>query len=477
MDPAAPPLVEPGSFRDPDTRVFHQDGAILRGLSERALADWTQLAATDFFARFSEAGHLIPTRLLDTSGETLPAPPAADAWAAILEHERVPVISYPYEWSFGMLRDAALLQLDLTLAALDEQMTLKDATPFNVQWVGARPTFIDVGSFTAYAPGDPWAGYRQFCETFLYPLFLQAYRNVPFHPWLRGRLEGITAEECRACFSLRDWLRPGVLAHVVLQAKAQARYERTDDDVRGELRDAGFGAALIRNNVARLRRTVEHLAWAPSGSTWSGYQDELSYDDAEVERKQAFVGRVAAARRRALAWDIGCNTGVYSRIAAEHADYVLALDADHLVIDRLYAALKEDDGHRNILPLIADVADPSPGLGWRGTERRPLADRARPDLILCLALMHHVVIGRNVPLDDFVAWLADFGAEVVLEFVHRDDPMVERLLRNRGDQTVVYSVEAVSAALARRFDVATNETVAAGRRTLYHCRPRAGAGA
>ena len=171
-------------------------------------------------------------------------------------------------------------------------------------------------------------------------------------------------------------------------------------------------------------------------------------------------------------WDIGCNTGVYSRIAAEHSDYVLALDADHLVIDRLYSALKQDDAGRNILPLVADVADPSPGLGWRGTERRPLADRAQPDLILCLALMHHVVIGRNVPLDDFVAWLADFGAEVVLEFVGRDDPMVERLLRNRGDQTIVYSADAVRAALARCFDVVTHETVAAGRRTLYHCRPK-----
>ena len=473
MDPAARALVEPGSFRDPDTRVFYHDGAILRGLSERALADWTRLAATRFFARFSEAGLLIPTRQVSLPGEALPAPgTGAKEWAAVLEHERVPVVSYPYEWPFGMLRDAALLQLDLTLAALDEGMTLKDATPFNVQWTGARPTFIDVGSFTSYAPGDPWAGYRQFCETFLYPLFLQAYRDVPFHPWLRGRLEGMTAEQCRNCLSLRDWLRPGVLAHVVLQAKAQTRYEGTDADVRGELRDAGFGAALIRNNVARLRRTVEGLAWAPARSTWSAYQDEHSYDEAEVDHKQAFVRRIASARRRALVWDIGCNTGVYSRIAAEHADYVLALDADQLVIDRLYAALKEDEDCRNVLPLIADVADPSPGLGWRGAERRPLADRARPDLILCLALMHHVVIGRNVPLDDFVAWLAEFGAEVVLEFVHRNDPMVERLLRNRGDQAIVYSADAVGAALARCFEVVTDETVAAGRRTLYHCRPK-----
>ena len=270
-------------------------------------------------------------------------PELAPQWAGVLEHARVPVVSYPYEWSFGMLRDAALLQLDLTLAALDEGMTLKDATPFNVQWIGSRPTFIDIGSFTAYEPGAPWAGYRQFCETYLYPLLLQACRNVPFHPWLRGRLDGITAGECRSLLSARDYLRSGVLAHVYLQAKAQDRYGARDGDVGAELRAAGFGAALIRNNVARLRRMVEGLHWTPAQSTWSDYQRTLTYDDADRARKGAFVERAIGDRPRRLAWDIGCNTGIYSRMAADRADYVLALDADHLVVDRLYDSLKAED--------------------------------------------------------------------------------------------------------------------------------------
>lgn len=469
--PSGPPRFEPGSFRDPDTRVFHHGGAVFRALTARAAADWRRLSGARFYGGLTGQGRLIGTREV-TGREDLPA--LAPRWAAVLEHARIPVVSYPYEWSFGMLRDAALLQLDVTLAALGEQMTLKDATPFNVQWLGTRPTFIDLGSFTAYEPGAPWAGYRQFCETFLYPLFLQAYRNVPFHPWLRGRLDGITAAECRSLLSARDRLRPGVLAHVCLQAQAQARYEDEDGDVRAELRAAGFGAALIRNNVARLRRTVEKLRWAPARSTWSEYAREHGYEDADLERKAAFVARVLESRRWSLVWDVGCNTGTYSRLAAGHAEYVLALDADHVVVDRLYRALR-DEGRTTILPLVADVADPSPGLGWRGAERRPLDRRGAPGLLLCLALAHHLVIGRNVPLADFVDWLAGFGADVILEFADRGDPMVERLLRHREAQSFDYSRAAAETALARRFAVAARAELAGGARTLYHCRPQADA--
>ena len=463
------PAFDPGSFRDPDTKVFRQGEAVFRCLTSRALEDWTQLASTGFFARLSADGTLIPTeQVTDRSA----FPDLDPRWAAVLRHQTVPFISYPYEWPFGMLRDAALLQLDLTRTALDEGMTLKDATPYNTQWIGSRPTFIDLGSFTAYEPGEPWAGYRQFCEQFLYPLFLQAYKNVPFHLWLRGRLDGMTADVCKSLLSVRDYFRPGVLAHVYLQAKAQTRYEDSDRDIKNDLRAAGFGTSLIQNNLMRLRRTVERLEWNPLRSTWSEYERQHSYDDDDVQRKSNFVRRVLAPRRWSLVWDIGCNTGTYSRLAAEHADHVLALDADHVVIDRLYHRLKEE-GDSKILPLVADVADPSPGLGWRGQERRPLEDRGSPELILCLALIHHVVIGRNIPIAELIDWLAGFGADLVIEFVNHGDPMVDKLLRNRTGQDVEYSAEALEAALARSFGTVTHEELASGTRALYHARPKA----
>ena len=467
-DSTEPLEFDAGSYRDPDTKVFRHDGAVLRCLSSRALVDWERLATTEFFKRLTAERKVIPTeRLLGQAA--LPALPAQ--WAAVLKHETVPVVSYPYEWSFSMLRDAALLQLEVTLAALEEGMTLKDATPFNIQWVGPRPTFIDIGSFTTYQVGEPWAGYRQFCELFLYPLLLQAYKGVAFHAWLRGSLEGIEGEQLRSLLSPRDYLRPGVLTHVYLLARAQSRYEGSVRDIKADLRSAGFGAQLIKHNVAGLRRLVERLRPKTTRSTWSNYQDTHTYDSDALRRKAGFVQQVLAARRWRTVWDLGCNTGVYSRLASEHADYVLAVDADHLVVDRLYQTITTD-GCANILPLVFDVANPSPGLGWRGRERSPLTERSSPELILCLALVHHLVIGRNIPLDQLIEWLSGFGAGLVIEFVGQDDPMVQRLLRHRDIPNLDYSQAALEAMLAKYFGAVTKATWESGARILYYAEAR-----
>ena len=460
------PQPEPGSFRDPDTRVYRHHGEVLRYLSARALADWEQLAASEFFKQLTAERRVVRTERVGDS-EALPS--MDGKWAAVLRHERVPMVSYPYEWPFSMLRDAALLQLDVTLAALAEGMTLKDATPFNVQWVGSRPTFIDIGSFTAYRDGEPWAGYRQFCQLFLFPLMLQAYKNLPFQAWLRGSLDGIEAEQCRSVLSMRDYLRPGVLTHVYLQAKAQARYEGAAHDIKADLRAAGFSAKLITHNVASLRRLVGQLRWKPARSTWSNYEHEHTYDSGDLDRKVAFVRQVVASRRWRTVWDLGCNTGTYSRLASGQADYVLAIDADHLVIDRLYRAL-EAEGIANVLPLVFDIANPSPGLGWRCRERGALAERGSPDLIICLALIHHLVIGRNIPLAELIQWLSGFGVELVIEFVSREDSMVQRLLRHRGDQEFDYSPAIMEESLARHFGDVTKQTLGSGRRILYHAK-------
>ena len=471
-DSPAHPQFEPGSFRDPDTKVFRHNNEIFRCLTSRALDDWTRLASTEFFKRLIHEGKLVRTQKVTDRSEL---PELAPKWTAILKHETVPFISYPYEWPFRMLKDAALLQLDLTSAALDEGMTLKDATPFNVQWIGSRPTFIDIGSFTAYEAGDPWAGYRQFCNQFLYPLFLQAYKHVRYHPWLRGNLEGIEATELSALMSIRDYLRPGVLTHVLLQDKAQSRYNADDRDIRKDLRAAGFGPSLIKNNLRRLHRVVDRLEWSPSRSVWSEYGKEHSYQDEEVLKKYDFVRSVLTRRQWSLVWDVGCNTGTFSRLSAKHADYVLALDGDQLVLDRLYSELKRE-GCQRILPLVVDLADPTPGLGWKGLERRQLDVRGKPDLILALAFMHHLVIGRNIPLAEMVEWFARFGADLVIEFVGLDDPMVKRLLRNRTGQRIAYSAEALELALNEHFGSVTQETLDSGNRTLYYAQARPNGG-
>ena len=463
---------EPGSFRDRSARVFFgEDGRVYRALTAPALEDWDALSATRLFRTFTGDGRLVSTERAPDEASRLAA--LGGAWAAVLRHQTIPFVSYPYEWSFSMLKDASLLQLDLLLAALDEGLILKDGTPYNVQWNGTRPVFIDIGSIARVRPGEPWAGYRQFCRQCLYPLLLQAYKNVSAQAWLRGSLEGISAEACSRLMSARDLLRPGVLTHVYLQAQAEARTATATRNVKDELKRAGFSQALIKANVQRLRKLVGGLEWGQQRSVWSEYADRNTYQPEESEQKAAFVQRAAAARPRGLVWDLGSNTGRFARLAAAHARHVVAVDADELSVERMYRGLKAD-GVSNVLPLVGNVADPSPGLGWRGRERLPLPDRGRPDLVLCLALIHHVVLGANVPLDEFIEWLAGLGGEVVIEFVGRADPMVEALLRHKEDLFDDYDHAYFESRLAARFEVAHRQELSSGTRTLYHAVPRRG---
>lgn len=462
--------IEPGSFRDRNGRVFYDDGMTYRALSSKAFEDWKALSATSFFSRFVDSGKIVQTWNIDKE-KINGALKDSRKWSAFLQHNTIPYISYPYEWSFNMLKDASLLQLELLLAALDEDMILKDSSAYNIQWQGVSPVFIDIPSFEVLPPGEPWVGYRQFCQLFLYPLFLQAYKGVEFHPWLRGCIDGIDPVQINNIMSTRDRFRPGIFTNVYLQAKMQARFGDLNKDVRTELKKAGFSKQLIQSNIKRIQKLVKRLQWVTGESQWSAYTETHSYTDADQDRKAAFVEHVAASRSWKRVWDIGCNTGKFSRIAAKHADYVIAMDSDHLCIDFLYHSLKEE-GVCNILPLCIDLADASPGLGWRGKERKPLEDRGKPDLILCLALVHHIVIGSNIPLLGFVQWLSALGASVIVEFITKEDVMVKTLLRNKEDQYDDYNLDQFRQYLEKVFVIRRYEELDSGTRKLFYAEPK-----
>ena len=263
--------VETGSFRDRDSRVVVAGGAVFRVLSERGAEDWRALASSELLERLTSEGSLVATEEAALSDLGTDAPLLPDGVAAVLRHERIPFVSYPYEWTFGMLRDAALLQLDLELEALEQGLTLKDATPYNVQFRGSEPVFIDVGSFEQLREGEPWAGYRQFCMLYLYPLLLQAYKEISFQPWLRGSIDGITPREAARFFSLRDRFRKGVFTHVALHARLERRYEeREGGEVKEDLKKANFKTSYVKANVQRMRKLVSGLSWKAGDTAWTG---------------------------------------------------------------------------------------------------------------------------------------------------------------------------------------------------------------
>jgi hypothetical protein len=230
---------------------------------------------------------------------------------------------------------------------------------------------------------------------------------------------------------------------------------------------AGFDKSFIVRNVEGLAKVVGRMRQPAAATAWADYARTHSYDAAEFEAKCAFVRAAAARRRWRLVWDLGCNVGTFSRIAAEHADYVVAMDGDRMAIEQLFAAQKGRPDGRKILPLVVNLADPSPSQGWRGVERRSLPERGRPDLTLCLALIHHIVIGANIPVREFIAWLASLGTSVVIEFVSREDEMVARLLANKDDQYGDYQEAAFEAAHAAHFEVAEKQPLKGGKRAIY----------
>ena len=416
-----------------------------------------------FFRKNVVDGRLLGGELLphDQWPEGLPA----EGWKAVVEHPRIPFVSYPYEWPFSMLRDAALLQLDLLREALYEDFTSKDASSFNVQWQGARPVFIDLSSFERWEPGDPWAGYRQFCQMFLNPLLLESLRGVSARPWLRGRLEGLEPETCARLLRIRELARPAVFRHVWLHALFLRRF-RHARQTRATLAGSGFTKDMILVNLEGLYRLVSSLRPRKERSDWSGYTLENSYSPEDREAKRGFVLEAVSSRRRPLIWDLGANTGEYSRLVAPHADYVVAMDADAASVESLYAGLQRDHVS-NVLPLVLDLADPSPNQGWRQRERGSLTERDRPDLVLCLALLHHLIIGANVPISEVLGWLSQFGGELVIEFVGKADPMAQRLLQNKRDQYDDYTEERFELLLARSFLIRRKVTLSSGTRALY----------
>ena len=304
--------LEPGSFRDPESRVFYAGDEVYRALSADGLTDFEALEATGLLdderiVRTERASDVAALR------DLLVHEPAA-----VLRHERIPFVSYPYEWTFSMLKDAALLQLDLLLASLEHDMVLKDSTPYNVQFKGALPTFVDVGSFERIREGEPWVGYRQFCMLYLYPLLLQSAKRVPFHPWLRGSIDGIRPSEMRPLMNFRDRFRKGVFTNVILHAKLEDRYSDKPQQVKDEVKRV-FKKELFVANVRKMRKLVQRLEWDPPKGVWTAYGERNSYTDDDARRKDDFVRQVATSRDWNLVWDIGANNGRYSRIAAEGA--------------------------------------------------------------------------------------------------------------------------------------------------------------
>jgi len=457
-----------GSFRDPGGSVFEKEGSVFRTVNPSVISDFEAVLATGLLDELTAESMLVPwSDVQDIDLGLLEIKPAR-----ILELKKLDFVTYPYEWSFHALKNAAILHLDVHLRALTKGVTLSDASAYNIQFNGPTPIFIDHLSFKPYQAGALWHGHRQFCDQFLNPLLLSAKTGVSFRPWYRGGLEGISAVELSALLPWTCRLSPQILAHVYAVARLEKSSKRLDNnDALNTVKKSKLPENSFRNMLLSLRDLISGLQPKETGTeVWSDYADNHSYSDEGVARKKQFVAEFAEAVKPQILWDIGCNTGDYSAAAlGAGAGLVIGFEPDTSALDKAYLRAKGEG--LNFLPLCLDVVNPSPNQGWRQRERMGLSERAPADGMIALAVLHHMNIGRNVPLKDALKWLMALAPAGVVEFVPKGDPMIDKMLTFRDDIFEELTAETFDALVAADARIVKSETITEqGRRLVWYDR-------
>lgn len=450
------------SFRDPSGFLYTRDGVLLRQVQPGYAPHYVLLQSSGLYDA------LVAERLLVPHTEeplTLEAAPGA---AFVLRPERIQFVSFPSEWSFGQLRAAALLTLRVQQAALAHGMILKDASAFNVQFTGARAIFVDTLSFERYEDGVPWVAYRQFCQHFLAPLALMARVDVRLRDLLRAHLDGVPLDLASALLPWSTKFAPWAAMHLHLHARSIAKHASTREAASSARASAAAKVSRtgLEGLVAHLRGAVEGLSLPRLGTEWGDYESTHGYGAPEHEAKRALVARHLATAAPALVFDLGANTGEYSRLARDAGARVVAIDGDPVAVERAYQRLARE-GDDRILPLWIDLSNPTPSHGWAHEEWASLAARGPADLVMALALVHHLAIGNNVPLEGITAYLAHLGRHAILEWVPKDDPQVLRLLSGRRDVFDGYTEDGLRAAIAVHFTVVDRAPIPGSGRVLY----------
>jgi len=382
--------------------------------------NYDHLMNSGLYERLSKAGKLVSHK------EVVLDKDAVAGQYKVLCPRRIAFISYPYGWSFSMLKDAALLTLNIQKLALQYGMSLKDASAYNIQFVGSMPIFIDTLSFEIHEQGKPWVAYGQFCRQFLAPLALMSHKDVSLNQLLVSHLDGIPLPLASSLLPFKTKFSFGMYLHVHLHAKMQLKYQ---DEKVGAKREISKKAT--ENLVGSLLSTVEGLKYKPQGTEWAEYYDK-DVETAYLKGKKEVIESFLRAIKPVKVMDLGANNGVFSLLASEYANEVYSFDIDAACVEQNYLSLKKS-GNQKVTPLVANISNPEPSIGWDNRERPRLWDRVKPDTILALALIHHLCISNNLPLGYLAKFFGERCRHLIIEWVPKEDDKVRRLLQNRKD--------------------------------------------
>ena len=449
----------PASFRDPAGTVFNIDNRIIRGLSEKGAKQYQTIRQSGFLNTLEDSQRIVKTMALEVNH--------SDAqFSQWIEHTKIPFISYPYEWPFLLLKEAALFHLNLQLDALASDFVLTDASAYNIQFQGVSPIFIDILSFKKYEPGALWKGHRQFCEQFLNPLLLSAVKGIPYQAWYRGALHGIPMNAMAQLLPLRYWLSIKALTHILLPLCFQSTKQNNLQRLK-KINQATIPKTVYRNLLNQLYRWIESLKPPKNRfSVWGDYALNAPYESNELAGKKQFIAEFSTKNTPQFLLDLGCNNGEFAEIALRNgASQVIGFDLCPEALNK--AVIRAQQKHLHFLPLYQEVTNPSPAQGWLLMERDRIALRGTPDAIIALAFIHHLVIGHNIVFKEAIAWLLSLAPRGIIEFIPKTDPTVQRMLALREDIFPDYTPEIFTRLLQECAIIIKSEIISASGRCLY----------
>ena len=442
----------PASYRDPSGFVFIQDGVVYRQVNRIYAGHYDLLLSSGLYNTLIEKKWLLAHE--EINGKYL-----QPEIYKILKPRQLEFINYPYEWCFSQYKDAALLTLKIQQLAMSCGMSLKDATPFNIFFEGSIPVFIDTLSFEKYDMTKPWVAYRQFCESFLAPLLLAAYFDPDLTRIMLTYPEGIPLDICASLLPFSSRLKSIASLHIHLQAGIRGTGKQSSG------KQAGFSAEKLNRILSHLEKGISALQLNKKLSTWSDYYTDTILQDNYLKEKEILVSQFIDNISTEKAIDLGSNTGQFALLLEKKGKKVIALDIDPLCVERLYLHTRE--GHQQITSLVADLMNPAPSLGWANKERSSLLERLNADIVLALALVHHLCIGRNLPFGKLAETISKLGNYLVIEFVPREDEKVKQLLSHREDIFHEYDEEHFLNAFEQYFQVIGNKKIGNSGRTLF----------
>lgn len=451
----------PSSFRDPAGFLYRRDGVLLRQVNESYAADYDACVKSGLFEALIGEDYLIRHEEVDETG-------IAPGKYRVLEPEELPYVSYPYEWSFSQLKDAALLTLRIQSLAIEHGMVLKDASAYNVQFRGGKPVFIDTLSFKRYVEGEPWIAYRQFCQHFLAPLALMAKCDLRLRQLTSRYIDGVPLDLASGILPMSSYFSYSIFAHIHMHAKSQTRHQ--DAAARnGQVKaKATLSKSMLSALVASLSRAVEKLPEKDVQTEWGDYYQDTNYSDDAMSEKEKIVARLAEKylSGEKMVHDLGANTGRFSHIVSRFAQAVVAHDIDEMAVERHHRGLKMSKS-TNVLPLILDLSNPTADIGWDLRERSSFHERANGSAALALAIIHHLCISNNVPLLKLAEFFSGIFNKLIIEFVPKDDSQVQRLLATREDIFDEYDQTNFERIFSQYFDIQERCAVSGSTRVVF----------